>query len=379
MSDLLSQFQDWTRQQSDRLKEYEEKQDRIISRIDMLQAEFERPEPVGRQNNQGVKDSPGSLIATKDAIDFFQRSNRLSVKVGSFFLTPEGLERKTLIDSSALGSATPGVLRGQRDTGIQEGPRRRLTLGTLFRRRPTNASSVEFLKENGFTGAASPQAEGQAKAEATRNITIDDAPVRTIAVWLPLTKQALADLPELRRYVDNSLLYDLALREETELLSGDGLGNHISGLTTVAGSYVGTYNVSGDNRLDRLRHAILELEAAEETPDFVVVHPRTAHDIDLIKDQDNNIGNYVVVDPIMGVMVSRTIWGKTLVVTNSMPANSFLVGDSRQAEIRDRMEAMIDISESHDDYFVKNKVAILAEERLAFPIYRTSAFLYGSF
>ena len=43
------------------------------------------------------------------------------------------------------------------------------------------------------------------------------------------------------------------------------------------------------------------------------------------------------------------------------------------------MDATIDISTEHSDFFTKNLVAVRAEERLAFVVYRTTALVYGSF
>ena len=65
-------------------------------------------------------------------------------------------------------------------------------------------------------------------------------------------------------------------------------------------------------------------------------------------------------------------------MTNSMTNGYMLVGDRNQAEVFDRMSATIVISTEHDTYFIKNLVAIRAEERIALAIYRTSAFIYGA-
>jgi len=88
------------------------------------------------------------------------------------------------------------------------------------------------------------------------------------------------------------------------------------------------------------------------------------------------VGNYVVFAPSGSIRVP-TLWGKKVVVTNSMTADKFLVGSSRQCGIFDRMKANIMISTEHSDYFTKNMVALRCEERLAFCVYRDAAFIYG--
>jgi hypothetical protein len=49
------------------------------------------------------------------------------------------------------------------------------------------------------------------------------------------------------------------------------------------------------------------------------------------------------------------------------------VGDLRQMVIWDREQAAITATDSHNDFFIRNLVAILAELRAAFGIIRPSA------
>jgi HK97 family phage major capsid protein len=63
-----------------------------------------------------------------------------------------------------------------------------------------------------------------------------------------------------------------------------------------------------------------------------------------------------------------------------MPADNFILGDwTMGAKIYDRESVEIRVSESHSDYFVKNGVAILAEERYTLGIQRPKAFCKGLF
>ena len=62
----------------------------------------------------------------------------------------------------------------------------------------------------------------------------------------------------------------------------------------------------------------------------------------------------------------------------SITQGHYLVGAYRtQAAVFDRQQATIELSREHSDYFVKNLVAILCEERLTLVVFRPDAFVYG--
>lgn len=352
-------------------------------RLDRLEAALLRPDAPGGSATPrfmaGFKTPAESLLEQKDLFELFGKTGHVRFPVGQFF--PHFPENKTLVDSAALGFSTPGILGADRIQGIVPLPRRRLTVRDLLRARPTDSAQIEWIRETAFTNAASPQAEGNDKAESANTFTIASAKVSTIAHWIPLTRQVLDDLPELRRFVNDNLMYGLKLKEETEILAGDGLGDHLNGIITQASAYAGTYAVGGDTKLDTLRHAILELENADEQASGFVLHPIDFHDVELIKDENGgaNTGRYVVGDPLGGSLTVPTLWGRPVVVTRSIASGRFLAGNFQMAELRDRMDSTIDLSEEHSDFFVKNKVAIRAEERIALAVMRTTAFTYGSF
>lgn len=288
-------------------------------------------------------------------------AGRIGININDGLFRP--LKQVTVIDSSSVGSSTAGILTPQRVVPYVTGSRRRLTLRDLLPVRTTDASAVEFPKENAFTNAASPQTEGSAKAESALTFTITSVPVRTLAHWIPASSQVLDDWGELARVINEVLLYGLKLVEENQILTGNGTGQHLSGLITEAAAYAGTYDVGSDTKLDKLRHALLELEEADETPTFFALNPRDVHDVDLIKTEDGGVnkGSYVVGDPLGGAMEIRTLWGLPVVSTNTMTQGEFLVGDAMQATIFDRMQANVQISTEHSDYFTRNLVAIRAE------------------
>jgi HK97 family phage major capsid protein len=342
-----------------------------------MQAEMRRPNPhIATQESKSLGQRFIESDELKDMIAKRGGRGRAAMNV------PYLWEAKTLIDSAAVGSSTPGILNAQRVPGIVPLAERQLRIRDLLAQNRTTNNAVDFVKENAFTNAASPQGvDGTAKGESADTFVIDSERVTTIAHWIPASRQVLDDLPQLRSFIDRKLMYGLKLKEETELLSGDDLGTHLNGLYTQATAYAGTYAVSGDTRVDTLNWAILELEDGDDQATGIILNPVDYRRIMAIKTEEGgaNKGSYVTADPMGGVLQVPTMWGIPVVRSNSIASGRFLVGNFAMAEIYDRQDAVIDLSTDYDDYFVKNKVALRAEERLTVVCYRPTAFIKGTF
>src|SRR5690606_9694337 len=129
-----------------------------------------------------------------------------------------------------------------------------------------------------------------------------------------------------------------------------------------------------DTRLDYLRHAVSQLEEADEQPSFICLNPQDFWQIRGLKDQADNAGSYLF--PI-GAGDSQ-VWLPT-VRTTAMAAGTFLVGSSNRAVILDRMPVRVILSFSHGDKFTKNLVTLLAESRIGLAVFQSSGFVYGAF
>lgn len=67
-------------------------------------------------------------------------------------------------------------------------------------------------------------------------------------------------------------------------------------------------------------------------------------------------------------------------VTDALAADEFLVGNfQRAARLYDRMQATVEIATQHADFFTRNLVAILAEERVALTVPRPDMLVKGTF
>jgi HK97 family phage major capsid protein len=289
------------------------------------------------------------------------------------------MERKTTITSTAVGAMTSGVLQIDRTPGIVAEARQALRVRNLLSARPTAFQVIDFVKVNSPMGIASPQTEANDKAENAVTFTTHSEKVRTIATWIPATRQILDDMTELASFISSTLPYYVDLEEELQLLSGDGTGENLNGLITQSADFSASLldASAGWNKIDIIGRAIQQITAAKELdPTFVVVNPNDWWDIRLTKDQ---FGRYILGDPQTNVAAS--LFGLTVVPTTSMASGSFLVGsgNSVASEIRDRMEMQVEVSTEHADYFTKNLVAVRAEKRVALVVKRPNSYVNGSF
>jgi HK97 family phage major capsid protein len=224
----------------------------------------------------------------------------------------ELLERKTTITSAAVGASTSGVLQIDRIPGITPEARQTLRVRDLLPARPTTMQVVDFVKVNTPMAIASPQVEATDKAQNTVTFSSVSEKVRTIATWIPATKQILADFTELNGFLTSTLPYYVDLEEELQLLSGDGTGENLHGLIPQSSAF-NTSLLSGSagwQRLDIIGRAVQQIAAAKELdPSFVVLHPNDYWSIRLTKD---SFGRYILGDPQMPV-VRPQIFGLDLV------------------------------------------------------------------
>ena len=289
--------------------------------------------------------------------------NMQAVEVGSF-------HKAAIVNATGLNQP---LVPGDRSYGIVAPLVRQLTVRDLLPTIPTASNLIEFVRETAFTNAAASQAgENVAKPESALTFALASTPVQTIAHWIPASRQVLSDAPMLASYIDTRLVYGLKLEEERQLLVGSGVGSDLSGLVTQASAYTGA--VIGDTDMDTLLRALLQVSLALSVPTGIVIHPNDWAAIQLLKD---TTGRYIFGDPM--TPLTPRVWGMPVVVSMSITSGQFLTGDFAQgAAIFDREQATVRISEQHADFFIKNMVAILAEERLALAVFRPTAFVTGA-
>ncbi|WP_373962493.1 phage major capsid protein [Kosakonia sacchari] len=274
-------------------------------------------------------------------------------------------------DAGSAGS----LIQPMQVPGIVMPGLRRLTIRDLLAQGRISSNSLEYVREELFTNNADVVAEKALKPESDITFSKQTANVKTIAHWIQASRQVMDDAPMLQSYVNNRLLYGLALKEEEQLLNGDGSGDDLEGINHVATAYDASLNVAGDTRADIIAHAIYQVSESEFSASGIILNPRDWHNIALLKD---NEGRYIFGGP--QAFTSNIMWGLPVVPTKAQAVGSFTVGGFDMAsQVWDRMDATIEVSREDRDNFVKNMLTILCEERLALAHYRPKALIKGSF
>ncbi|MBD1602475.1 phage major capsid protein [Pseudomonas typographi] len=329
----------------------------------MLEAEQKLLNASNDQNREEKPQSVGQLVVGSEEMQGVNASFRGSRRVS--------VPRAAITTTSGAGLVAP-----ERLPGIVALPQRRLTIRDLVAPGTTESNAVEYVRETGFTNSAAPVAETAAKPYSDLTTELVNAPVRTIAHLFKASRQILDDASALQSYIDGRARYGLLIAEESQLLYGNGTGANLQGLVTLAEAYAapGGLVVTGEQRIDRLRLALLQAELAEFPSDGIVINPIDWAAIELIKDSQ---GRYIIGQPQDGT--TPRLWRRPVVSTQAITQDDFLVGAFQLgAQIYDRMEIEVLISTENDKDFENNMVTIRAEERLAFAIYRPEAFVTGS-
>jgi HK97 family phage major capsid protein len=253
----------------------------------------------------------------------------------------------------------------------------------------TSSDTVTVLQETSFTNAAAEVAEATSaadgqKPESALAFTEASFPVRVVAHWIPITRQALDDTPFLRTYLEQRLNDGLLRREDTQILNGNGTAPNLRGLLNTSGVLTldATYftanpvvnagqSVENFNRILRAKVRIGLSTVGGASATFVVINPADYEKLLTVGDANRQ---YYGPGPFAGTTIP-TMWGSlTVVSSEAIAAGIALVGDGRMAAVADRQSAVMYMTDSHSDFFIRNILVFLAEERIALPVFLPSAF-----
>lgn len=350
------------------------------------------PNPAGAGGGDGVFSQPmrktyGQKILESDQ---FKNADKHSGKMGNVpvgdLITRIAGSRKAIY---SLTDAQGGfATRTDREAEIIDIARQRpFTILDLINVGQTSVDAVEYVLLNTRTNTAAVVPEWDAaivpgegdyankfadKPQGDLTIDLKTAVVKTIAQWIPASRQILADAPNLRSMIDNELMYMIEFFLENQIVAGDGTGNNFTGILNTAGIQSRVHKVSGraftatDTIGDTMRRMITDIALEFYEADGFIVHPTQGEGLELEKGSD---GHYVnIYDPI-----AQRVWRKPVRETAAMTSGTIIAGAFKiGTKLWDREQSNIRVGEP-GNFFLQNAVAILAELRAAFAVTRPKA------
>ena len=344
--------------------------------------------PVDDVALQGQASTPGSRKAANLGLTVVKSSAYQGLRKAYGDRIPDGTQIHTdpiavkslFVGGGAGGATSAGAFVVPDYTDIVEMlGRRALTLRDVISVRRTSSDVVEYVRQTAHTNAAAivPEATtaaagagavaGGYKPEGSWAFERVSTPVATIAEWVPATKRALADAAQLEDLINAELAADIAEAEENAILKGSG---DITGILSTSGIQSQAF---ATDIFTTVRKAITKARTiGRVVPNAVLMSPTDVETVDLARENGAN-GKFLGAGP--WAMGPRTLWGVPILESEGIEAGTAVVGDFSKAVLWDREQTTVTLSNSHADFFVRNLVAILAEERVAFGVTRPTAFV----
>ena len=334
-------------------------------------AKLEDAKPV---ESDGRPKSIGEQVIESDGF------KSISGQKGSRFSTGQIDIKATFTEAAGgTGLAQPTYLPGITQILFQ-----RLTVADLMPSGSAGGTSIIYMKESTVTNAASSVAEGGAKPASDLNTSQVTENFRKIATTLKISDEMLQDHPFVASYVNGRLVLFVQIQEEAELLNGNGTAPDLTGLLNRSG-LTAAQAKGADTGIDAIYKEITKIRVgAFVEPSGIVMHPTDWQNIRLAKDANNQ---YYGGGPFTGaygtsnsndqgnLAPGASLWGLPVVVTTAISAGTAFVGAFNTcAQVFRKGGITVEMTNSNEDDFLKNLVAVRAEERLALAVYRPAGF-----
>lgn len=306
--------------------------------------------------------------ATKSAAQEFVESEQYKQLVAG------NTQRARIELKNTVTSGSTTVFPDQKP-GIIPGNFLPLSIRAVLSSIAVSTNMVNALREASWTNDAAEVSQGAAKPESDATFEQYNVPITTVAHWIKISNQLLADAPAVVAYIETRLRDGLAQRIDAQLLNGNGTSPNLSGLTD-SGNFTAYTPVSDDLLVDAINRAKYQLWATGNTPDTVIVNPA---DWGAMERTRETAGSGMYLYGMPGVAASMNPFGVQIVVSNNMTAGKFLIGALRNsAVVYNRSGAVVEMGYINAD-FTNNLVTVRAEERLGLGVERPQAILYGNF
>lgn len=334
---------------------------------------------------QGARKTLGDAFIESDsyrkAIEAFREGGRIST--GAVALEAKGTLMETAGSGGGALVSVPQVVPGVVDKLFQP-----LTFADLLLNGQTSAPTVRYVVEGTATSGAAGVAEGGSKPQSTLGLTTTDESIKKIATTLKVSDEMIEDGPAIQSYINGRLALFVRIEEERQLIRGASGGAEVQGLLTSRSVPVYAGGTAAGNMAVQLFKAMNGMRgSAFVEPDWVVISPGNWETIRLYTD---TAGQFFGGGPFFGpyggpqgpaAASGQTggpqdyLWGKPVYVTGAIGSGTAIVGSAANAQVWRRGGLSVEATNSNEDDFLKNLVALRAEERLGLAVYRPGGYV----
>lgn len=259
--------------------------------------------------------------------------------------------------------------------GVVDTPLRRLTIADLLGKGTMSNTSLTYWVQGVVEGSPAAVAEEGLKPSIHFNFSPVTEALSKIAVITKISDEATSDVDYLISVINSQLVGRLLVVEEDQLLNGNGTAPNLRGILNRVGlqTYATTAGYSAAKGFDAIFHAVTMVAtgSAQESADGIVINPA---DYEVLRLAKNGDGDYYAGGPFSGG--NPGLWGVRTVVTPAIAAGTVLVGAfGTSAQLFRKGGLSVDATNSNEDDFKYNRVALRAEERILLAVYRPAAFV----
>lgn len=301
---------------------------------------------------------------------FTKRDSRFSISMPDIAKVME-IKQDDMIGSNTL---TGAVIHPDQVPGIFYDPDTMFRVRNLMPVGTTTSNSVKVVRESAYSDNTDITFEGSEYKQGDFDLTLYSAEVFKITGYMIVSEEMLEDVDGLSSYIYTRLPSKVSLKENQQLLYGTGSAQ-ISGLSVNATAYSDNLADSNVTLIDILADSVRQIVVEEYFPSAIILHPADA--MKYLKLTKDSTGRYL--GPWVFTDTGIAIAGVPVIESTSITEDSFFVGDFRRAaQVFDRRQNNVEITNLNEDNFIKGMMTVRASERIALAIYRPTSFLLGS-
>lgn len=325
---------------------------------------------IGQLNaKSGVRHVGGSdAIHAKSVGEYYVQSMQMAgFDVKSAIAHGYEVECKANTDTNVEGAPSTGYTPylTQTDTEPARPYQRPLVVADLFSTGAITGTVLQYPVFDELEGNAKMVEEtGAAPQVHWKDPTWKQDKIGKVASFFGISEDMMEDLSWVIGEINDAAQYDLKLQEETQLLSGDGSENNLTGLFNRG---IQTMDKDELSDADRLSKAALQITTTTNfQADAYVLNPLDFWKLTIAKDAN---GNY------LNLTDGAKLWNIPTVATAAITEGTALVGAFKSAKVLRKGGLVVKMTDSDTDDFLHFKQKCRVSERLGLQVKYPKAFV----